>query len=248
MGNLRKKVPELFDHEGVLIPRQGLLGLWRDGGAGGTFWCADVCAGVAETTDIRLAAMKEAVEVSFYDGNAIGVVQNHMFDANGEMDTADGIRYDDANVVLQNETLREWSKLLGERPATLVTLQSTMQKCIADYGDLDGHCYNISVSTEPDSGSVEVVYRVTVDLPEVEGGWHVRDTEHMELRGDYVALNRRPVLIVPVEGQAPVLLGFSSEGLDPHGTIARLDRNNLEMLTNSKVRAVLSALGWLPQS
>ena len=245
MGNLRKKVPELFNANGELIAREGLVGLWRDGGAGGTFWCADVCAGVAEKTDIFAAALRESVEVGLYSmvGSSSGAT--HVPGYARLFPVARNDWYREMQGTLDHSAQEEWLRLLGTtyRDPYINLSGYNIPEC---RNVVDCHC--TVATTEPESGSVEVVFPMSVGLPEVEGGWHVRDTEHMEVKGKYIALNRRPVLIVPIEGHSPVLLGLGPDGLDPHATIARLEGSNLDMIINSKVRTVLRALGWLPKS
>lgn len=252
MGNLRKKVPELFDSGGELVARQGLVGLWRDGGAGGTFWCADVCAGVAESTDLYVAAAKEAVEVGFYQAQdqwarlgRIGPL-SHPVSTNLDLIHPDGESIDR---VINQATREEWGRLLcrnigeSEQPSIVLDLFRP-----DEWDEPNPTIPSAVATTEPENGSVEIVYILGVKLPEVDGGWRLRDTEHMKIKDDYIALNRRPVLTVHIKEQAPVLLGFGSDGLDPHATIARLDGSNLETMLNSKTRTVLETLGWLPQS
>lgn len=200
----------------------------------------DICAGGAETTDILEAAFHEAIETGFYTLDGERIVPGRL------------VLHD--NPMMQHITdaaaIEEWTRILGHKPSFGhdITVQVTSYTSGADRfinpSDPRGPLSCI-LSTIPSVNSLEVVVGVRLDLPEVEGGWRVRDTEHMEVKGEQMALNRRPVLIVPIEGQAPVILGLGHDGLDPSATIAYLDGSNLKMLINGNVSAVLRFLGWI---
>lgn len=239
--NLRTKVPALFDHEGMLIARQGLIGLFRDGGAGSTTHCTDVCSGILETTDILAGAYCEGVEAGFYflgkqyKQYSVGlgrfVVPTSAGGAQEDVDTA---------------AAAEWCRLGNDDHLSRDIFSSTVTSHHIDNVMIDGTQHRCILSAEPWIGSVEIVFPTLLDLPTVEGGWRVRDTEHMETKRGPVALNRRPTLIVPLgEGKPPVLLGLGPDGLDLHAPIIYLEGSNLEMTINGKVLSVLKALGWL---
>lgn len=203
LNNLRQKVPRLFDGDGNLSCRRGVVGLWRDGNASGTCWCADVCAGVAENTSVWIEAVREAVEMGFYTED----------NRPARLSFKDGGQ----DCVVQKETRLEWEKTIG---SSLHNYQWPKIPC-----EIAG----INYSTEPASGSVEIVYQLDVHLPAVEGGWRMCDTEHMQVKKEYVPLNRQPVLIaIPspaltdTEEACPVLISFGPEGVDPRGVVAKV--------------------------
>lgn len=202
---LRSKLPMLFEG-GVLQSAPGLLGIWRGMDAPGTCACMDICAGVAETTNLFAEAAKEVVE--------IGLRPPCMFGRNiGRFAWPDDSAID---AVIENETKKEWARL-GE-------------KTISEKVVLREHPIRHVTTTEPDNGSVEQILVWEADFREcVEPGmhWRLQDTEHREDNGEFIHLNRRPVIVVPVEGQAPVMLGFNSEGLDIDAPIIHLEGANL---------------------
>ncbi len=199
INNLRHKMPMLFNEEEEVSFRRGIVGLWRDGAASGTCWCADVCAGVAESTDLWTEAVREAVEIGFYreDGRPARL----CFKDDEAQDRT--VRY---------ETRLEWERIIGGSLASY------------HWPEIPCKITGVNYSTEPESGSVEMIYQVSVDLPEIAGGWRMRDTEHMQVKGKYVPLDRHPVLIAipPPPEVCPVLISFGREGIDPHGVVAKV--------------------------
>jgi len=238
LERLREKVPGLFDKEGNIISRQGLVCLFRTGLERGTFWCADACAGGAETTAIDAEAYREMVEVGFYTSrNAIG----RPFVGKGYQDIVDAAARD-------TEWLRRitgFSPYLTEHIMVHEWLTPPMYDRIYPINNPSRPMLFGALSAEPSVGSIEIILPLLLRFPEYADKWYFCDTEHMKVKGDDIALNRRPILIVPIEGQAPVMLGFGPDGIDPSGTIAYLEGSNLEMMINGKVKSVLRALGWL---
>jgi len=245
MGNLRKKVPGLFDSEANMISRQGLVGPFRDGEASGTQWCMDVCAGVPETTDILAGAFQETVEAGFYRRNTRNA------DEPARLVLGKGNAFQN---VTDSAARDEWEKLYGIAPS--FPHEITAELLVLPHGDSfsvddddsihKGGNTPCCISAEPEMGSVEVIVLLRLRLPEIDGRWRIRDTEHMEIGGKFVPLNRRFQLVVPLgNGNPPVKIGLCPDGLDPHADIVYLEGRALEAAVNGKVLSVLKALGWL---
>lgn len=231
LGNLRREVPELFDSEGTLVSRHGLICLWRDLEAPGTSACADVCAGVPEVTDILAGAFNESVEAGLHTVGADGVIEPARLELKGNR----------CQSVINDAANREWGRLYGVSVHFPHTIPVTVMG--VDTDSVNG--IPCIISSEPRNGSTESIIPLLCELTDVEGGWRWRDTEHREDHGKWVPLNRRPILIIPDPGDAPIMLGFSSSGPDVTATISYLEGKNLRAHTNGKVRSVLRALGWL---
>ena len=220
------KLPEKFGDFGP----QALLGLIRDLGAGGTYLCADVCAGVPTVPDILGGAFTELVELGLFQPDK----------GWGRFVLPAGAS--DYQSLVDEEQGREWADLQPDFPSG-GSIEVDLPPLQAD--KING--IDAVLSSEPGPGSVEAIVVASIDLPGPGSDWLIRDSEH--IRGDdgsaKFALNRRATAICPRQGKSPLMFQFGPTGLDINSPVIPLSGETLDLCANRKVESVLSALGWL---
>jgi len=219
-------VPKLAEKFGEYGP-QGLLCLLQDLGAGGTWLCADVCAGVPTVTNIFGGAFTEIVELGLFKPEGWG-----KFVLPGASDYQS---------LVNNEQEREWADHQPNFPSGMEIPVDIPSFTMVD--EING--IDTVLSGEPGPGSIEAIVIASAKLPNHD--WLVRDIEHIRDNDGNAkfALNRHPAVICPRPGKSPLMFQFGPSGLDINTPVIPLSGEALDLCVNRKVETVLRALDWL---
>lgn len=224
----QEKWMEKFMMNVKFLKQKAIIGPRRNIRAGGTWLVQDTCAGILEEKDFIAGAIKEMVEIGFYD-------------VDGWLKYILPVEYSQYQDMLDQEQKSVWQLFGGP---DFKPIKEEMVNILKARDSLNG--FSVILSGEENSGSAEIALLTSISLPIIEKGWLTTDLEtgSDDERGEFL-LNRKVLVIVERQMKTPIQIGFGDEGMDLDYPAIAMEGENLLLNTNAKVRSIMAYLGWI---